>query len=301
MEQHRKAIIWMILACLGASIMVAIIGHLTRAEPAMHPFQVVFLRNIFALIFFMPWIIKIWRRQNNFVHLKTTQIKLHAIRVVLGLIAMYFWFFSLAVVPHPTAVALSFTSPLITAVLAVFLLQDRFGWHKGVALVCGFVGAIVILRPGMEGFNQYGWMVLVAAALWSGVGIIIKRLTLKDSPQLVAFYMVLVGIPLTLPLAIIYWQPVSLVTWGWVLLLGFVSVEFQVAMNKAFSLAPFSVILPFDFTRLIFTSILSYFLFSELIDLWTFVGAVLIMASAVYATWRQAKKDKQAKQKKCSS
>jgi len=282
------------MSCFGASVMVAIIGILTRGEAALHPAQVVFFRNVTALVFFMPWVFYFFRKEGNFNHLKTTQIKLHSLRVIFGTAGLYLWTCSLALVPHPTAVALSFTSPLITATLAVLLLGDRFGWHRSMALGFGFVGAMIILRPGMEGFNQYSWLVLGAATVWAIAGIIIKKLTEVDSSRLVVFYMVVVGTPLTLPVALIYWRPVPVELWFWVVALGGVSALFQISMTHAFSLAPFSVILPFDFTRLLFTSILSYFVFNEILDFWTFIGATLIMASAVYATWRQAKRAKQA-------
>jgi drug/metabolite transporter (DMT)-like permease len=275
-----RGIVWMVWSCVLTSFMVVILRLMSELDI---PFtQAVFFRNAAALVFFLPWAI----RQGSKV-LKTSRLQLYSARATVGLVAMYIWFYSLTVLSLPTATALSFTAPLMNALLAVILLKEHFGIHRITALIIGFLGALVILRPGSEAFDANGLFVIFSATLWAWSAVIIKNLSKTESPNAIAFYMVLLMTPMSLPLALMDW------TWptmqGWILIaaLGITSNMFQVALSKAIAITEFAVILPFDYTRLLFTSIMAYLIFGEVLDFWTFIGSLIIMASAVYTAYRE--------------
>ncbi len=271
----------MISGTFWFTAMTAIVRHLSVE---MHSFQVVFFRNFIALLLLLPWAFRAGRGTLN-----TTRIGLYLLRGVNGFVAMLFWFSALAAIELPIAIALSFTAPLFTVLAAVVFLKEKVGPHRVAALVIGFLGTLIILRPGGAGFSYAFLLALAASSLWAISNIIIKRLTATETPNTIVFYMTLVMTPLSLPFALYHWQPISLVQWGWLLLLGIVSNLAQMSISHAYGKGDMSMLQPFDFFRLIFATLIAYVAFGEVIDRWTLLGAVVIMASTVYITHREAR------------
>lgn len=284
-EPKSRGILWMLLSCFGASVMMAIVRHLSTELPST---LIVFYRNFFCIIWFLPWLVYTRAR-----HIRTSRWKLYGLRGLLGMVAMQLWFYSLATVELPLAVALSFTSPLITALLAVVLFKEKGGPAVWGALGVGFIGAVVILRPGFESFNPQAIWVMVTAAIWSTSGVIIKSLSRTDSPVAITCFMGLVMAPLSLPIALYHWQWVedpALIFW--LAALGAVSNLFQIAMSYAIATTDLVHILPYDFSRLVFVSLIAWPVFGETLDVVTVTGAVIILASAVFATRYESRRAK---------
>lgn len=275
----------MISGAFWFTVMTAIVRHLSVS---MHPFQVVLFRNGFALLFMVPWLLRV-----GVYTLNTKRIWLYLWRGFNGFAAMLVWFYALALIPLPTAISLSFTAPLFTVLAAIIFLKEQVGFHRWLALIIGFCGTIVILRPGAEGFQSVSLLVLIASSLWAVSNIIIKRLTKTESPQTIVFYMTLVMTPISIPFAMMHWQPLTWTQYAWLLLLGAVSNMAQISISHAYGKADMSILQPFDFFRLIFASVIAYFAFHEVVDQWTLVGAVIIMSSTIYITHREAQLKKQ--------
>jgi drug/metabolite transporter (DMT)-like permease len=279
--EHKEfeGILWMVASCIGAAVMMTLVRYISDGLPVA---QVVFFRNVFALLWFMPWVV-----YRGPAVLKTRRPKLFLLRGVIGLTAMHGWFYSLTVMPLAEATALSFTAPLFSTILALIFFKEKIGIHRVTALAIGFTGAMIILRPGSEAFSAYGLIMLGVAMAWACSGTIIKALTRTEPPKLVVFYMVLVMTPLSLPGALWVWKPITLHQFWWLLVLGFVSNGFQLMLSTAISKTEMNVILPFDFSRLVFVSILGYIFFSEVPDFWTYVGSGVIVAASAYAAYRE--------------
>lgn len=292
MSDKTKGILWMLYACFGAALMMVFIKILSHH---IDVFQIVFFRNFVALILFLPWIIRHGNTWYDLSHVKTSQFKMYLSRGVIGFIAMNFYFYSLTIVPLTVATSLSFISPIITAIYAMFFFGEKYGIHRWSALIIGFLGVLVILRPGADEFDLNALFVIAAASMWSLSGIIIKVISKNDDPVKIVFYMALLMTPLSIPLAYINWQPIPLESIPYIIGLGFVSFIFQIALSRAISITEFAVILPYDFSRLIYIIIFSYFFFDEIIDFQTVFGASIIMGSAVYSSYREKLK----KTKKC--
>lgn len=273
----------MLMSCFGASVMVTIVRYLSTEIPST---LIVFYRSAFALFWFAPWLL--WTRAK---HIQKPRIRLYLLRGCLGMIAMQLWFYSLTVVELPLATALSFTSPLMTALLAVLMFKEKAGKAVWISMGIGFLGALVILRPGLSGFNPNALLVMATAALWSTSGVIIKSLTRTQSPVTVCFFLALVIAPLSLVIAIPQWQWIY--DWHlifWLAALGLVSNLFQIAMSYAIATTDLVTILPYDFSRLLFVSVLAYLVFGETLDMVTLLGAAIILGSAVYATQEEKRK-----------
>ncbi len=290
MSADRKnfhAILWMLLSTFTAAIMVALIRY---ATDFMHPFQVVFFRNFFSVLIFLPLLATGMR-----VKFKTSQFKLYFYRGSGGTIAMLLWFYGLSVIPLPMAVSLSFTVPIIIAILSIILLNEKYGWHRWAALITGFIGTLIILRPGTEAFDMQSFFVIGATFFWAMSSILIKKLVAFDHPIVVTFYSTLLMAIFSLPFMLPFWQPMELSTIGLAIAIAAIANIFQIALAKSFDGVDFAVVMPFDYMRLIFTAIIAYIWFDETIDGWTAIGSAVIVASTAYAAWRTKKQGKKSK------
>ncbi len=278
---HIRAILWMLLSAFGVAVMMTSVRYLSAHMPIA---QIVLLRNVLALLLFLPWVMH--QKKHAF---ETTRMRLYWVRAGVGMFAMYLWFYALKVIELPIAVSLSFTAPLLTAIIAMFVFGERYGLHRAGALLIGFIGTLVILQPGTDAFALVNLVAVAAAVCWAINGTVVKLITSTDSPSKIAFFMVLMMTPMTVPAGVLAWQPIDSGLWGWLIVLGISSNLFQVPLGRALQLAPFYVVLPVDFTRLIFASVFAWFFFAETITYTTLIGALLVMSGAVYTAYREAK------------
>lgn len=285
-QNHKtQGILWMICACFWFAMMATLIRYISTDMP---PFEMVFFRNLFSVIWILPWVYKFGIR-----NIRTKRLKLYGYRTISGVAGMTMLFTALSIIPLTDAVALTFTVPIFTTILAIMFLGEKVGIHRWIAILIGFLGVLVILRPGSGTFQYASLLVIATTLCWSFSNIFVKKLTRTDKPKVIVFIMMVLMTPLSLPLALYVWQTPTLDQLLWLALLGWISNQAQFAMTHAYSKADMSVVLPFDFSRLIFISGLAYIFFGEVIDIWTGLGATIILASSVYV----AKKEKEHKKK----
>lgn len=284
MTKEKKAILVMIFACFMAGIMTSLLRY--TSQHVNIP-MLVFFRNIFGLLFFLPWLVK-----NKFPKISRGNVRIHGYRTIISIFAMYGWFYSVSVVNLSIATSLTFLAPLISVLLAMVFLGEKANENVCICMLVGFVGTIIILRPGTSNFDQNALIVIICALLWSVGGIIVKQLTKEDSATVTSFYLTLIMSVVTLFPALAVWEPVSFTMYMWLLLLGLIANIFQISIAKAISLGDFKTIMPYDFTRLIFVSIMAYLFFGEVIDLWTVIGGGVIFSSAIFATYYETRMNK---------
>jgi drug/metabolite transporter (DMT)-like permease len=280
-SSNNQAIFYAILSSLWISIMLCAVRHVSAEY---NSFAMVFWRSCFSLLFMLPWFL-----QKKSSILKTANIKLHLLRTIIGIISMTCWFYALGKLMLPQAISLSFTAPIFTAIAAVIFLKERLGKKRSIAIIIGFIGTLVIIRPGFTTLNYALFIVLFSTSLWAIVAVIIKKLTYDDNHKTILFYMSLFSVPLSLPLAIIFWQDINLYYLLWFAFIGFTANLSHICLTKAISLANLTVILPFDFIRLVFTSILAYIIFKDPTNIYDIIGATIIIGSNVYISYRENK------------
>jgi drug/metabolite transporter (DMT)-like permease len=271
----------MTLAALGFSIMNILIRF---AAEELHPFQIAFFRNLFALIFILPWLVR-----HGLTGLKTKRIGLHLWRSLVGLAAMLCWFTSITILPLAEAVALNFTVPLFATAGAFFILGEVVGIRRWSATLAGFAGVLVILQPGFIELTPAMAMPVIAAVFMAGSVLLVKTLSHTEDTIAMVLYMNLILTPLSLLPALFVWQWPSWPVVGYLLLIGFVASLAHLALTKSYSMADASAVIPFDYTRLPFVALIAYFAFDELPGLSTWIGAGIIAASAIYIARREAK------------
>ena len=272
--------LYMTAAAFGFSLMNVAIRIVSEE---MEPLQIAFFRNFFALAFMLPWLAKA-----GVSALRTEHLPQHLLRAAIGMLAMACWFYSIALLPLAEAVALNFTVPLFATAGAALVLHEVVRARRWSATAVGFLGVLIILRPGFAELTPAMALPMVAAVFMAASILIVKSLSRSDSPQVVVFYMNLFLTPLSLVPALFVWRWPGWDTLLLLVLIGLLAVLAHLALTRSYQKADASAVIPFDYARLPFVAILAYFLFGELPDLWTWVGAGVITGSAIYIARREA-------------
>ena len=276
-----RGIVLMLLSTLGFTIMHVMIRHLTAQ---LDPFQIVFFRSFFGLVVFLPWFLR-----HGLAPLRTTQLKLHALRAVLNVSAMFAFFSALSMSPIALVTALSFTAPLFAAVLSVLVLGEVFRLRRWTATLLGFLGTLVILRPGFVEIDTGSLLTLFAALMWGATLIVIKVLTRSESSITITSYMNILLTLLSLVPALLVWRTPEGVQWLWLLAIAVIGTLAQIAIAQSLKEADTGVVMPFDFFKLIWVAIMGYVFFAEMPGLFVWLGGAIVFASATYIAIRESR------------
>jgi drug/metabolite transporter (DMT)-like permease len=275
-----RGALFMLSSGAAFAVMMAVVRQISQE---IHPFEAAFFRNLLGLLFMLPWLAKA-----GLGVLKTGRFRIHALRAGFGLAAMLSLFYALSRLPLAETTALTFTAPLFATVGAALLLGERVRLRRWAATLVGFVGALIVLKPGRATIDPVAFIALASAVFIAGAMLTIKSLSRTEHPNAIVIMMGLLMTPASLIPAVFVWVAPSAETWAWIVLMGFAATIGQVCLTRAFAAAEASAVLPVDFSRLIFVSIVGYLLFGERPDLWTWVGAGLIVAATVYIAHREA-------------
>jgi drug/metabolite transporter (DMT)-like permease len=270
----------MLVGTLMFAAMHAAIRHTTQHLPAV---EAAFFRNVFGLLVIAPLLLR-----HGPALFYTKRLGLHVLRAILNVFSMLAFFVGLSMTPIARATALSFTAPLFTALLGALLLGEAFRWRRWTAIACGFLGALVILRPGLRAVEPGALFVVASSLLWSVAMIDIKVLGRSESSLTITAYVTVLLIPMTLLPAVLVWSTPSPAIWGWLLFIGVVGTLGQIAVTEALQHADITVLMPFDFLKLVWATLIGIVAFGEIPDLLTWVGAAIVFASSVYIAWREA-------------
>lgn len=273
LSSHSQGILFAILCCFFASVLIVLVRQLSANY---HVFFIVLVRNFFGLLFFVPQIIH--SRKEMF---KTGHLSLHVFRGINGLASMFLWFYVVTKLPLSEAVSISFIIPILTTAAAAIFLKEKVSSKSWLAIMIGFSGILIILRPGFKEFNPVYLFSFTSVILWTLSNIAIKSLTRTDKPKTIVAYMSLVMMIGSIPFALPYIRPIGLEDLFYFVLLGLVSNLTHICLSISYSKTDLSVVQPFDFMRLIFTSILSYFIFGEVVDFWVVIGSLVILFGVV--------------------
>ena len=248
----------------------------------MHPFEIAFFRNLFGLIVIAPWFIKY-----GLEPLKTKKIKLHMARSFFNVIAMLSFFYSLSITPLADVASLAFTAPLFASILAVFFLKEIIGIKRIIAIILGFIGAIIVIDPIYSSINNGHIFTLLSASVWSVSLIIIKILGRTESSVTITSYMVIIMIPLSGIAAFFYWQTPTINDLLFLMIIGISGTAAQMLLAQALRQGDTSIIMPFDFLKLVWAVGIGYLFFFEVPSLNTWLGSIIIFLSTLYIAYRE--------------
>lgn len=283
-----RAVIWITVAMALFAVLAA--ASRKAALMGMHPLQVVFLRNLSATLFMMPLLI--WRGR---ALLRSNALHLYGVRVGISVFSMTAWFYALALIPVAEVTAIGFLAPLFGTLGAVLILREKIRFRRITALLVGFIGAMIILRPGAEPIGL-GQACAIFNAISSGVmTVLLKQLSSEDDSAKIVFLTTIMMLPPTLVPALFVWQTPGWEYVPWILTIGLTAVVGHYCLMRGFASTDASLVMTFDFSRLPFAVLIGWWMFGEITDIWTWVGAAVIFASAVYITRREAKLRSQAR------
>ena len=279
MSKKFKAIILALIASFCAVLMSV---FLKLAQEDSNVFTIGFLRFFFGLLLITPIII-----QSSFKIYNTINFKLHILRCIINVPMMIFGFAALTYIPLEQIKAIGFLSPILVVILSVIFLGERIYLIRTFSLILGFIGTLIILRPGFIEINIGVYMVLASALLWSCVIIITKFMSKNDSAMTILTFQYTFVTLFTLPLAIIYWNNPSFISFIYTFLAAIVGTVLHLCINNAYKLSDLSIIQPVWFTQLVFASLLGFIIFGSLPDFFTWIGAILVFISVLIITYRE--------------
>jgi drug/metabolite transporter (DMT)-like permease len=279
---NAKGIAWMFLTGL---IFVFVTGAVRHLASDMHPVQLAFLRYAIGMIFLAPVIIREIRQYRS----RNRRYGLHASRGLLHAIGVMLWFYAMAHIPVAEVTALGFTAPIFATIGAALFLGERLYARRIGAVIFGFAGAMVILRPGIQAIELGAIAQLCAAPLFAASLLISKKLTeTEHNSTIVAVMGVFVTLAL-LPPAVYVWRSPTFEEMIWLFGVAGMATLGHLTMTQAFRCAEITALQPISFLQLVWATLLGFYVFGEEPDIWTWVGGGIIVTSATYIAHREAR------------
>lgn len=276
-----RAGLWMTASALLYACTTTIVRHVAQGLPT---FEIVFLRNLFALAFMAPWLARVGTNM-----LATRRVGLHFMRGMASMVNVSCQVGALALIPVADMAAISFLQPVFGSAIAIVALGEASSGRRWTAVILGFVGAMLIIRPGFEALNMGIGLALGSALMGSVVAIMIKYMLRTETPDAVAAYLFIFQALISLVPALLVWRDPGWAQLGWLAVMGLLSLSLQRTFNRAMQAADATVALPFNFTRLVWAAALGFVVFGEIPDAWTWIGGIVIFAASVQLSRKEAK------------
>ncbi len=277
---NTRGMIWMILSGIGFVLAHTVVRHLSFQ---LHPFVVTFFIMLFGAFVILPSFVK-----HGLAPLRTERLMLHVARSICISIAVVTMYYALSTTPIALVTALSFLVPIFSTLLAWPLLGEKLRLRRFLAIIVGFGGSMIILRPGFADVGLGQILVIIAAVFFSLSVLLIRMLGRTDSSITITSYTVILSTSLSLLPALFFWEWPN---WGQLVFLasgGIAAALGILLLSNALRLAATNVVMPLDYMRLLWASLLGFLFFSEIADLFTWAGAAVILASATYIGYRES-------------
>jgi drug/metabolite transporter (DMT)-like permease len=264
------AALWM-AGWLSLNLVMAVAGREALRE--LNVFELMTVRSLIGFLLLSPLIY----RAGGLAALRTSRLRDHAARNLIHYVSQLGWFFALTLIPIGQVVAIEFTMPIWTAILAAGFLGERITAWKSAAIVLGLVGVIIIVRPATEQVDP-GQLIALGAAIGFGISIVlVKSLTRTESPLAVIFWMLVVQSTASLLPTLYLWAWPSAHGWGWMIVIGVCGTFSHYCLANAIRYADATVVVPMDFLRVPLTATAGWLLYAERLDIFTGLGAALIL------------------------
>jgi drug/metabolite transporter (DMT)-like permease len=270
-SKTKLGVIWFLAHCVIFSLLSAL---LKLYAGDYHMFQIVFLQNIIGLCLILPF-----ANKKEYYVKGLKNFKLHFARSSLWIISIILYTYILTQISLAKVIAICFTEPLLISLFAVLLLKEKMRKDKLLAMLFGFIGVLVVVQPGMTGFEPTSLLMLPVVILWAISGIVVKKISVKEDLITQLLYMLVISNIITLPLALLKWQSLDLSSFVGFTAIAALFVLNSATMSRSFKYADLTILMPYSFSQLIFVAIIDFVLFNIIIDFYTISGALIIVAS----------------------
>jgi drug/metabolite transporter (DMT)-like permease len=256
---------------LALMLVMAVAGRETTRD--LNVFEIMEVRSLLGFVLLYPLI----RLNGGFAILRTSRLQLHVARNLIHYVAQLGWFFALTLIPLGQVVAIEFTMPIWTALLAASFLGERMTGAKIAAIVLGLIGVLVIVRPTTGAINP-GQLLALGAAFGFGISIaVMKFLTRTETTIAIVFWMLVVQATAGFVPTLFVWVWPTALLWGWILVIAICGTFSHFCMARAMLYADATIVVPMDFLRVPLTATVGWLLYSEALDAFTLLGAALIL------------------------
>ena len=259
-----RGMAFMLFSAVASAVLNATARHLTAD---MHSFEIVFFRSLFGFLFFVPVFIR-----SGFAPLKTRRLGLHVARGMVMSMVLLLFFYGLATTDLAKATALGYSSPLFATLLAGLVLGEVMRVRRIVTIIVGFLGALLILRPGIVTFESGPLLILLSSAVSAVTMTLVKMLARTESALTTTIYMGVVTTPLTF--------------------VGALAASIHFAVAQAFRESEMTAVLPVNYTSLLWAAILGFLTFGEIPDIWTWAGGAIIVGAILHLAYRERAADR---------
>ncbi len=285
-----KAIAWMTGALLSFAVMTVAVRQLQSGE--MHAFQMLFIRSALGVLILLPIITR--SRRGGWSQIRLQHLPGHGLRNVIHFTGQVLWIFGIGLLPLATVSAIEFTSPLWGGFLALLFLGEKLNRGRLAAFALGFLGIMVIVRPGLITVSE-GIVVMLACAFFFGAtGAVTKWLTRRETALAIIFYMVLMQAGFGAVASIFVWQPVTLEHVPWLALMAVTGLSAHFCLTSALAEADATFIMPMEFIRLPLVAVIGYFVYAEAFELEILVGALIIFSGNYVSLYYETRRNRRA-------
>jgi len=246
-------------------------------------FQITWARYFFTVFFTLPFMFFFFRKNLTW----TTQPKLQIFRGLTLLFANVLFFYSISVISMAKALTLAFVAPLITTALSPFFLGEKVGFKRWSAVIVGFIGSLIVIRPGFIEFNLASVAALGTGFFYGIYLIITRKLHRSDSPLLTLLLTGVVGFVVASFLVPVVWINPTFNQWSLLALMGIFACLGHLFLILSLKYADASKLAPFGYFEIVTNIILGYYFFSDFPDFWMWIGLLIIISSGIYITIRE--------------
>jgi len=292
-EANTQSIAWGILFMVSGTMIVPIMDAIAKLlGDSLSPLQITWGRFFFQAIIMSTAIMLLYGP----TMLIPKRPKVHFLRGLLLAIATTFFFFSLIYLPLADAIAIFFVQPMVLTILSALFLGESIGWHRRIAVVTGFLGALLIIKPGSTSFTLAALLPIGAAFFFSGYLVVTRKVANVDHPLTMQFasgaaatlFLSVALIPGTLANSTAWgWQFPTTIEWSYLVGIGLIAAFGHLLVVIAVNRAPTSVLAPFGYVEIIAATLLGWYIFSEWPDVWSWIGIAVIVFSGLYVFLRE--------------
>lgn len=289
MTPTLRAALWMTGTIASFSVM-AVAGR--EVAPALDTFEIMLYRSLLGALIVCAYLT--WRKRWSDIH--GAPIGTHLVRNLAHFTGQNLWFYAVTLIPLAQVFALEFTSPIWVILLAPLVLGERLTPMRMLAGVMGFVGILIVARPGIDSLNAGVLAALTSAICFAVTTLMTSRLTRSQSTICIIFFLTTMQLFMGL-MAAGYDGDIAVpgrAELPWVILIGLAGLMAHLCLTTALSLAPATLVVPIDFIRLPTIAIIGMLLYAEALDVWVFVGALIIFTGNYLNLWHEARKSRQS-------
>ncbi len=272
----------MLLGTFAFAVMIILVR---KASQTFTAFEITFWRALFGIVFMAPWIMRV-----KFAGLRTGRPGLQLWRNALHVIGIVMWYYAIGHINLSEGMALQFTVPLFTIAGAMVILKERVDAQRWAATFFGFVGVLIILRPGVVEISPVAVIVVVSAMFYGASNVCTKALAKTDSPNVIVFYMNLMQMPMALiGVAATGWTIPGWAGLGWLIAVAAFALLAHSCLAHALNEVDASLVMPYDFLKLPWVTLLAFLAFGEMPSIWGWIGGLVIFASVIYIVRRETR------------